>query len=287
MDLLAYVAQVLIIILAPLAVGLALGVDRKITARMQNRRGPPVVQPFYDIGKLLAKRPLLLNSFQVVFAGAALLFQAAALALFVAGGDLLVAFFVSGTGAVCLVMGAFSARSPYSYVGGQRELVAILAYEPVLFLAILAIGLEGSFLVSDIGGGLLYSLPLVLLTLVPVLVILLEKSPFDVPTAHQEIMSGPYVEYSGPYLAIAEVARWFQLAFVFGLVTLFFWSSDPVVSIAGKLALAFVVLFVTIVIDNITARLTRGRMVRFMLTAGVGLVAINLLLLFVVRQGVF
>jgi ech hydrogenase subunit B len=165
--------------------------------------------------------------------------------------------------------------------------MAILAYEPVLFLVILAIGLEGSFLVSDIGGGLLYSLPLVLLTLVPVLVILLEKSPFDVPTAHQEIMSGPYVEYSGPYLAIAEVARWFQLAFVFGLVTLFFWSDDPVVSIAGKLALAFVVLFVIIIIDNITARLTRESMVRFMLTAGIGLVAINLLLLFVFRQGVF
>jgi ech hydrogenase subunit B len=287
MDLLAYAVQVLIIILAPLAIGLALGVDRKITARMQNRRGPPVVQPFYDIGKLLSKRPMLLNALQVVFAGAALLFQAAALALFVAGGDLLVVFFVSSTGAVCLVMGAFSARSPYSYIGGQRELMAILAYEPVLFLVILAIGLEGSFLVSDIGGGLLYSLPLVLLTLVPVLVILLEKSPFDVPTAHQEIMSGPYVEYSGPYLAIAEVARWFQLAFVFGLVTLFFWSDDPVVSIAGKLALAFVVLFVIIIIDNITARLTRESMVRFMLTAGIGLVAINLLLLFVFRQGVF
>lgn len=287
MDLAAYALQVLIIVLAPLAVGLSTGLDRKLTARMQNRQGPPVVQPFYDIGKLLSKRPMLLNEFQVVFAGASLLFHAAALALFVAGGDLIVAFFVSGTGSACLVMGAFSARSPYSYVGGQRELVAILAYEPVLFLVILAIGLEGSFLVSDIGSGLLYSLPLALLALVPVLVIMLEKSPFDVPTAHQEIMSGPYVEYSGPYLAIAEVARWFQLAFVFGLVTLFFWDPDPAASAAGKLVLAFAVLFVIIVIDNITARLTRGRMVRFMLTAGVGLVAVNLLLLFVLRQGAF
>jgi ech hydrogenase subunit B len=285
MDLVTYVLQVIIIILAPLVVGLSTGLDRKITARMQNRRGPPVVQPFYDIGKLLSKRPMLLNQLQVVFAGAALLFHAAALALFVAGGDLLVAFFVSGTGSVCLVMGAFSARSPYSYIGGQRELLAILAYEPVLFLSILAIGLESSFLVSGIGSGLAYALPLVLAALIPVLVILLEKSPFDVPTAHQEIMSGPYVEYSGPYLAIMEVARWFQLAFVFGLVTLFFWSPDPAVSIAGKLVLAFAVLFMTIVVDNITARLTREGMVRFMLTVGVGLVAINLIVLFVLRQG--
>jgi ech hydrogenase subunit B len=285
MDLGTYVFQVVVIILAPLVVGLSTGLDRKITARMQNRQGPPVVQPFYDVGKLLSKRPMLLNQLQVVFAGAALLFHAAALALFVAGGDLLVTFFVSGTGSLCLVMGAFSARSPYSYIGGQRELLAILAYEPVLFLAVLAIGLESSFLVSDIGGGLAYALPLVLVALVPVLVILLEKSPFDVPTAHQEIMSGPYVEYSGPYLAIMEVARWFQLAFVFGLVTLFFFSPNLVVSIAGKLALAFAVLFLTIVVDNTTARLTRGRMVRFMLTVGIGLVAINLVILFVLRQG--
>lgn len=285
MDLVTYALQVVVIILAPLVVGLSTGLDRKITARMQNRQGPPVVQPFYDVGKLLSKRPMLLNQLQVVFAGAALLFHAAALALFVAGGDLLVTFFVSGTGSLCLVMGAFSARSPYSYIGGQRELLAILAYEPVLFLAVLAIGLESSFLVSDIGGGLAYALPLVLVALVPVLVILLEKSPFDVPTAHQEIMSGPYVEYSGPYLAIMEVARWFQLAFVFGLVTLFFFSPNPVVSIVGKLALAFAVLFLTIVVDNTTARLTRGRMVRFMLTVGIGLVAINLAILFVLRQG--
>ncbi|MBI0584569.1 MAG: NADH-quinone oxidoreductase subunit H [Methanomassiliicoccus sp.] len=287
MDVLAVLVQILIIIIAPLAVGFSTGLDRKLTARLQNRKGPPVVQPFYDLGKLLSKRPLLINDLQVVFAGAALLFQAAAFALFVAGGDLLVAFFVSGVGALCLVMGAFSARSPYSYIGGQRELLAILAYEPVLLIAVLAIGLESSLLVANIGGGLLYTIPLALLALVPVLVILLEKSPYDVPTAHQEIMSGPYAEYSGPYLAIMEVARWVQLAFVYGIATLFVWNEDPVISLALKLVLVLVLLLVTIVIDNITSRLTRERMVRFTLIAGLGLVAINLLVLFIVRQGVF
>ena len=286
MDLLAYALQVLTVIVAPLVVGLAMGMDRKITARMQNRRGPPVLQPFYDVGKLLSKRPMLLSELQATFAGAALLFHAAALALFVSGSDLLVTFFVSGTGSVCLVMGAFSARSPYSFIGGQRELLAILAYEPVLFLVVLSIGMRSSFLVGDIQGGLLHDLPLVLLALVPVLVVLLEKSPFDVPTAHQEIISGPYVEYSGPYLAILEVARWFQLAFVFGMVTLFFWSGDAVISIAGKLALAFAALFTTIVIDNASARLTRENMVSFMLIAGIGLVAINLLVLFILKGSI-
>ena len=244
MDLLAYALQVLTVIVAPLVVGLAMGMDRKITARMQNRRGPPVLQPFYDVGKLLSKRPMLLSELQATFAGAALLFHAAALALFVSGSDLLVTFFVSGTGSVCLVMGAFSARSPYSFIGGQRELLAILAYEPVLFLVVLSIGMRSSFLVGDIQGGLLHDLPLVLLALVPVLVVLLEKSPFDVPTAHQEIISAR-TEYSA-LLGHPGGARWFQLAFVFGMVTLFFWSGDAVISIAGKLALAFAALFATI-----------------------------------------
>jgi ech hydrogenase subunit B len=281
MDLATLLLQILIIVVAPLAVALSTGVDRKITARLQNRRGPPVVQPFYDIGKLLLKQPLLINNLQVVFAGAALLFHASALALFVAGGDLLIAFFVSGAGSACLVMGAFSARSSYSYIGGQRELLAVFAYEPVLFLVIVSIGLQSSFLVGNIGGGLILALPLALLALVPALVIILEKSPYDIPTAHQEIISGPYIEYSGPYLAILEVARWFHLAFIYGLFTLFIWSDNVAISVAGKVAIAFVALFAAILIDNITARLTRERMVVFMLTAGVGLVAINLLVLFI------
>jgi ech hydrogenase subunit B len=285
MDLVALAAQGVVLIAAPLAVGLTFGIDRKITARMQNRVGPPVLQPFYDLIKLAFKNPLLINDLQVVFAGAALMFQAAALALFVTGGDLLVAFFVSGTGSVWLVLGAFSARSPYSFIGAQRELLAILAYEPVVFLAVLSIGLEGTFIVAEIGGGLLTALPLVLVALVPVLVILLEKSPYDVPTAHQELMSGPYAEYSGPFLATMELARWFQLAFVYGILTLFYWNENQVISLLGKVAIVLVALFATIVIDNTTARLTRERMVRFTLTFGMSLVAINLVVLYVFGQG--
>ncbi len=286
MDYVALLAQVLALFLAPLAVGFLRGVDRKLTARMQNRQGPPLLQPFYDMVKLLSKTPRLINNLQVSFAAASLLFQAAALALFVAGGDLLIAFFISGAGSIFLALGAFTVRSPYSYLGGQRELLAIFAYEPVLFLAVLAIGVHGSFLVGGVQESLLIDLPLVLLALVPVLVILLEKSPYDVPVAHQELVSGPYVEYSGPYLAIAEGARWFQLAFVLGVITLFIWHDSVLISAIGKAALVLAVLFVTIVIDNITARLTRGRMVTFMLTVGIALVGINLLYLYLFPAGV-
>ncbi len=281
------VGQVLLFIIAPLVVGLSTGLDRKITARIQNRVGPPIIQPFYDLVKLFGKSPLLINRAQIIFGGAALLFQAAALALFIAGGDLITAFFISGTGSVSVVMGAFSARSPYSYMGGNRELLTILAYEPVLFLVIIAIGLwSGTFLVSGVRTDLLLALPLALAALVPVLVILTEKSPYDVATAHQEIIAGPYTEYSGPYLALLRLSNWFELAFVYGLFTLFIWSGDPLVGGIGKVAMAFAALFVTIMIDNITARLTRERMVRFMLTVGIGLIAVNLVGLFIAQGGV-
>jgi ech hydrogenase subunit B len=286
MDLVTSATQILVFIAAPLVIGLLLGVDRKLTARMQNRIGPPLLQPFIDMAKLFYKRPLVVNDLQIVFAGAALLFQAIALALFVVGGDILVALFISSAGSVWLVLGAFSAASPYSYVGGQRELLAILAYEPILFVVVIAIGLESTFLVKDINEGLLTILPLAVVAMIPVLVILLEKSPFDVPTAHQEIMAGPYVEYSGPYLAMMELARWFQLAFVFGIMTLFVWDQSTAISVAAKVAIVLLSLFAVIVIDNSTARLTRGGMVKFTLGFGLGLMALNLIVLFVVRQGV-
>ena len=265
-----------IFIIGPLLVGLSMGLDRRITARLQNRRGPPLLQPFYDIAKLFSKRPLVLGDLQGMFAVFCLAFQAAAFGLFALGGDLVVAFFISSMGAVFLVLGAYSTPSPYSHLGANRELLALLAYEPVLFLVIIAVGVNGSFLAGEVFRDLLGRIPLALLALVPVLVILLEKSPYDIPAAHQELATGPYVEYSGPYLAVLELGRWYQLAFVYGIATLFVWGDSAITDVAFKLILPFALLFAAIVIDNITARLTRRRMVSFMLTAGVGLIAVNL-----------
>ncbi len=270
--------EVLTFILAPLVVALLFGLDRRITARMQNRVGPPIIQPFYDLFKLLRKTPKLLNSSQVAFAVAALGAQMVALAIFVTGGDLLLIFFIQGAGSVAIVLGAFSARSPFSYLGSQRELLQILAYEPVIFLVVIALGIEqGSFLIRDMNSALILMLPLAYVAMVAVLVIKLQKSPYDVAMAHSEIVSGPHIEYSGPYLAIIELAHWFEIAVIFGILTLFWWQTDPYLSLLGKFLAVFVALFAVILIDNGTARLTRLRMVRFTLAFGIVLVALNLI----------
>ncbi len=281
-DILSVVVQVALVILIPILVGLSIGLDRKLTARMQNRVGPPIIQPFLDVIKLFGKQRLALNQRQVMFAVASLLLQASSLALLVSGGDLLVVFFISGFASVTLVLGAFSACSPYSYLGAQRELLQIIAYEPVLFLTILSIGfIQGSFLASSINQNLLMIIPFAVVAMLTVLLIRLQKSPFDVSTAHQELISGPFTEFAGPYLGITVLAHWVELSVMYVIISLFFWSDIPLVSIAGKLALPLIVLFFCILIDNTTARLTRRSMVRFNPAFGIAIIALNLLIVYI------
>lgn len=279
--------RAVLFVAGPTAVGLLMGLDRKVTARMQNRVGPPVVQPFYDLVKLFAKRPMLMNGGQAVFSAACVAMQALAFAVLVAEGDLLLVFFLSGAGSVSLALGAFSARSPYSQHGSQRELVQVMAYEPVLLLVIILIGYDqGTFVVAELGTCLLPGLCLALLSLVVVLVIKMQKSPYDIATAHQELVSGPYVEYSGPFLGMTKVAHWFELATLLGIFSLFYWDESFALSVAGKLAIVAAALFAVQVLDNMTARLTRGRMVAFALVSGTVLVGLNMLLVFLADEGV-
>ena len=53
------------LILAPFAGGLLSGVDRRITARLQSRQGPPLLQPFYDVLKLFGKQSRVTNDWLV------------------------------------------------------------------------------------------------------------------------------------------------------------------------------------------------------------------------------
>lgn len=275
-------------VLGPLSVGLLLGVDRKLTARMQNRVGPPILQPFYDLVKLFGKERRADNQAQISYAAACLLLQMVAFIIFATGGDLLVAFFVSGAGNLALALGAFSSRSAFGQIGGQRELLQVLAYEPVLFLVIFMLGWwNGSFLSDSYSDNLLGVMILVLVAMMPVVLIVMQKSPFDIATAHQEIVSGVYVEYSGTYLGILELAHWFELAFIFALLTLFYSNDDVVLSIAIKVGIVLAFMFFAILIDNSTARLTSWDMIKLTLLIGIGLVSVNMAAIWLHTEGVF
>ena len=270
------------LILAPLAGGFISGVDRRLTAWLQSRYGPPLLQPFYDVFKLFGKTPMVVNTWQALCAYVYVVGAALSVVLLFTGSDLLLIFFVLTVGAVFLVMGALASPSPYSQIGGQRELLQMLAYEPLLILVFAAIAMvTGSFKVSDVftqARPLLYDIPLMFIVLGYALTIKLRKSPFDISAchhAHQEVVRGVYTEYSGPYLALIEIAHWYEVILVLGFCALF-WAT----SVTGMIVLVALTYFAELVVDNVTARLTWRWMLKSAVGMGVVLTVINMLWLY-------
>lgn len=270
------------VFLAPVIGGLIAGLDRKTTAWLQSRVGPPILQPFYDVFKLLGKSPMIMSPWQVLTVWVYLMSAILTVFLFFMGSDLLLIFFVLTIGAVFFVMGALVTQSPYAQLGAQRELVTMLTYEPLIILVFVAIAMvTGSFKVSEVfayGKPLLPQLPLMFIVLGYALTIKLRKSPFDISTchhAHQEVVRGVLTEYSGPQLAMIEIAHWYEVVFVLGLVGLF-WAT----SFWGMLVLLALTYFVEIVIDNVTARMNFKWMLKSVWAWGLALSVLNLLWLY-------
>ena len=279
------ILAVVAVVLAPIAGGLIAGVDRRLTAWLQSRYGPPILQPFYDVLKLLGKAPMIVNSWQVLCAYIYVVSAVVALFLFFMQGDLLLIFFVITVGAVAKVVGAMSVKSPFGQVGAQRELLQMLAYEPLLVVIFVGMAkVAGSFKISDIMAvqtPLLPMLPLLFIVMGIVLLIKLRKSPFDISAsghAHQEIVSGIHTDYSGPQLALLEVGHWLEVVLLLGITSLF-WTSQTT-TILGVGLLLIETYFVEILIDNICARMTWGWMLRTSLYMGMVLALVNIFWLY-------
>lgn len=280
---LTFIAALIGLALTPVVGGLLAGVDRRVTARLQSRFGPPILQPFYDVLKLLGKAPMVVNSWQVMSAYIYVLSSALAVLLFFMQGDLLLLFFVMTIGAVFQVVGALSVPSPYAQVGAQRELLQMLAYEPLIIVVFVGISMAtGSFKIADVYAmdkPLLLSMPFLFIALGYALTIKLRKSPFDISAshhAHQELVRGVLTEYSGPHLALLEIGHWFDVVLILGLCSLF-WHT----SIVGMVALLVVTYAAEILIDNICARMTWPWMLKNVLGVGLVLSVFNLLWLYV------
>ena len=273
------------LVLAPLVGGVLMGLDRKLSARMQGRVGPPVVQPFYDLIKLFSKEALVSTKMQLVSVYLYLTSVVLSVVMLVLGQDLLVLLFVLALGSVSLILGAFSVRSPYSQLGAYRELLLLLSYEPLLALFVVGVYLAtGSFMVRDIfrmEQPLLLTLPLFAVTQILVLAMKMNKSPFDISSshhAHQEIVRGILTEFSGPYLGVIELTHWYELVLLLGMTALL-WANNLWVGTA----LAIGSYFVVIVIDSITARMTWRWTLRVGWGIGIPLAVINLMMVYLGR----
>lgn len=278
------------IVFAPVIGALLAGVDRKLTARLQGRVGPPILQPIYDVFKLLGKQTTVVNHSQTFFVWIFVAFMIFTGVLFFIGGDLLLVFFALTLASIFFVVAAYATNSPYSTIGAERELMQMVAYEPMVLLSVVGLSMavfnkhDFSFMVSDIIQRKLPAVvyvPGVFLGFTYILTIKLRKSPFDLSTSHhghQELVKGITTEFAGRTLALVEIAHWYENVLLLGFIALFFAFKSPISPFLG-IGVALLVYLLEILIDNTFARVKWQRMLgsAWLVTATVGF--LNLIVL--------
>ena len=219
------IGTLLFAVAGPVVGCLLAGLDRIISARMQGRVGPPLLQPYYDVRKLFEKERVSVNSVEGVYVACALLFALIAGGIFYSGGNLLLCVFVITLSSLFFIMAAYSTRSPYAEIGAARETLQVMSYEPmVLLMAVAFFQASGSFDVAEVlqlDHPIICTIWLVFLGVLFILTIKLRKSPFDLSMshhAHQEIVRGMTTEMSGPTLGMVEIMHWCENVLFLGYI---------------------------------------------------------------------
>jgi len=275
------------IILAPIEGGLLTGIDRILSARFQGRVGPPLLQPFYDVFKLLQKENTIVTRSQNFYILGFLIFIIITGVLFFCGVDILLVIFVLTLASIFLVLGGYSTHSPYSYIGSERELILMMSYEPMVLLTAIGIYMAtGSFSLADIissGTPVIAYIPGVFIGFVYIILIKFRKSPFDLSMshhAHQEVVRGIATEFNGRALAMIEISHWYENIFLLGVVYLFF-AFNPILG----LFMTLVVYFLSIVVDNVSARFKWQLVFKSSWLVAVIFGIINIVVLYVLKMG--
>lgn len=266
--LITFGASVIFAIVATVLGCLLSGVDRIISARMQGRVGPPLLQPLYDVRKLLDKDNVAVNGTIGTYVFCALIFTFIAGGIFFSGGNFLLCVFIITLAELMFVMAAYASRSPFSEAGAHRETLQIMAYEPmVLLLAVGFFQATGSFDVAVLpflDAPIIMSLGGIFLGMLFILTIKLRKSPFDLSYshhAHQELVKGVTTEMSGKTLAQIEIMHWCENILYMGWIVMFFIWGDPI-SIAVAVVAFILLYFLEIWIDNNFARVKWQRVLK-------------------------
>jgi len=234
------------VLLVLLAAPFLQGVLRKVTARIQSRQGPPLLQPYFDLLKLLGKEDIESGESPWMQRFAAYLSLAVALTVaclvpmgFAAplngAGDSILLIYLLTLCSICTLLAGLAAGSTYSLVGISREMMSMIALEPLLAIALLvgAIRVHSFRLDTVLNGSVYLGAGVPWSGLIMLAVILLsfqafvQRVPFDMAEAETELMSGPLMEYSGPKLALFQYAQMAKLVTYSGLFTTLFlpWGS--------------------------------------------------------------
>jgi NADH-quinone oxidoreductase subunit H len=209
--------------------------DRKITARVQFRQGPPLLQPFYDFFKLILVKETILpkrgSPALFLLAPVFALFGATMAGVFIMlpllgfntgfKGDIIVIFYLLTIPSFSYITGAIASGNPFASVGASREMKLILSYELtfILFLAGVIIKSGQSIDLNSIIGiqqgssANIESLSGILLFITGIFCIQAKMAmvPFDMPEAEAEITEGIFIEYSGVPYGLIRLTKYIML----------------------------------------------------------------------------
>lgn len=281
-------------LLVLLAAPLLEGTIRKLRAAIQSRKGPPIWQPYLDLAKLLAKEDLRVTTSPIVTWGppvflAAVLVAAATMPIggmapLLTAADLIVFIGLLALANLTLAAIGFATGSAFSSLGASREIMVMLAAEPVLFISLLAMAISSG--ATSFGGmmeaTLSPALVAVAITYLLALQMYVAKVPFDITEAETELIGGPLSELSGPRLALAQwglfskqfiySSLFVQLFLPFTLAFIPWW---PLAIVANVVWVLLLNVLVVGVVMSVNPRLRLDQALRYGITlAGIASIAL-------------
>ena len=246
--------MLLVLALAPAVTGLI----RKMKARLQRRIGPPIVQPYRDLRRLLGKEVVLAEHASWLFRAAPYLifaatWVAAALVptfetglLFSWSGDLIAIVALLGAARFLQAVAALDTGTGFGGIGASREIMIASLAEPAMIMVVFTVALvAGATQLSTVAefmvtsGGLRVSLALALVALVIVALAENARIPVDNPATHLELTmvhEAMVLEYSGRHLAMVELAASLRLLLYLSLIACIFFPFGLIADGDGLMA---------------------------------------------------
>ncbi|MCK4256646.1 NADH-quinone oxidoreductase subunit H, partial [candidate division WOR-3 bacterium] len=254
--------------------GIASWTERKLTAKIHARVGPPFLQPFYDIIKLFIKEVTIPDSASktIFMLSPIIAFASVPIVATIVGinflnpeygfnGDLLVCVYLLLIPSIAIILGSSASGNPLASIGASREMKLVLSYE-LAFWAALTVPIirTNTFRLSDLmeyqvlNGAIAGSWSGIIAFIVAIICIQakLARVPFDMPEAETEIAGGAYIEYSGALLGFFKMSQYMMLVVLPVFLLQIFWGplNSPITILKYLL-----LLFIIVLIENTNPRL--------------------------------
>ncbi len=313
---LALAVQGLQMLVVLAAAPLLLGFVRRIKARLLRRQGPPVIQPYRDLARLLRKEVVLADNaswlfratpylvFAATWVAAALVPTFATGLLFSWSADLIAIIALLASARFFLALAGMEIGTAFGGIGSSREVMIASLAEPAMIMIVFTLALvAGSTQLSTISAvlsssavGLRVSLGLALVALILVAIAENGRVPVDNPATHLELTmvhEAMVLEYSGRHLAVIELAAALKLVLYLSLIACVFlpWQVAAAGAGIGGLAIGLLTWLLKLALGGILLALFETSIAKMrvfrvpdFLGAGLMLGFLAVLLLFVTRS---